>query len=284
MEFMSLSEIQPCADQIHAAIRNLLCTKMLVGKARAKQWQFLKALAERLLTPDFYSGFDTVHPVQAAQLKFEIEDKLRRFYLHPGKAVDFVFCVVHQSRLSLYGIEPTEGYPTLGGYALLVRRLNDGVPCSMRGAVDLRAYLEKVVAEAVDAEFRAYLALPAIRADELTRWFHPDGPAIKEVLNILNRNQKKKWVLSNDLNPSTKRLIRLKVREVGSDKAVVATVEYWYLRWWDQKDGSYTYPYRETNRQLYILKRRDGDWLVYENLRPSPRTSAPHRRKKGGTA
>jgi|GEM_PF-5756285 len=52
-------------------------------------------------------------------------------------------------------------------------------------------------------------------------------------------------------------------------------MQYWNLRWWDNCDGSYTYPYRETNRQAYILRKKLDGWKVFENLRPSPRISVP---------
>ena len=38
---------------------------------------------------------------------------------------------------------------------------------------------------------------------------------------------------------------------------------------------------RETNTQTYYMHCRSGEWKVYENPRPSPRTSAPNRRLKG---
>ena len=39
----------------------------------------------------------------------------------------------------------------------------------------------------------------------------------------------------------------------------------------------YTYPYRETNRQSYVLKKDRDGWKVFENLRPLPRTYIPYR-------
>jgi len=46
-------------------------------------------------------------------------------------------------------------------------------------------------------------------------------------------------------------------------------MEYWYLRWWNPKEESHVYPYRETNHQMYVLK-KDYEWKVYINLRPLP--------------
>jgi hypothetical protein len=95
---------------------------------------------------------------------------------------------------------------------------------------------------------------------------------------LLNRHRERNWVLSNPLNPSTKRLLSIQVRELEGNRAIVKTTEYWYLRWWDSSEGSYSYPYRETNKQTYVLRRTSSGWCVFENVRPSPRTSAPHRR------
>lgn len=83
------------------------------------------------------------------------------------------------------------------------------------------------------------------------------------------------------MNPSTKRILSIKVRRIEKEEILVSTTEYWYLRWWDSKDNSYTYPYRETCRQQYVLRKHDGIWKVYEFIRPAPRTSVPHRRKYG---
>lgn len=103
---------------------------------------------------------------------------------------------------------------------------------------------------------------------------------MKEILNVLNRHKLRGWILSNTLNPSTKRLLDVKVKEIKGDVAFVNTVEYWYLRWLDQANDSYVYPYWATNRQKYVLKKDLGDWKVFENLRPMPRSSNMMRRNR----
>jgi hypothetical protein len=79
------------------------------------------------------------------------------------------------------------------------------------------------------------------------------------------------------MNPSTKRLVNIRVKSIKPEEAQVATSEYWYLRWWDENEDSYVYAYRETNNQSYILKPESKEWKVFMNLRPQPRTSTPHR-------
>ena len=174
-----------------------------------------------------------------------------------------------------------ENYPDLAGYCILIRDLTiETAKIFSNTLKDSKLYLERVIAESIDVEFRAYMALPNIKTDELQKWFCLESPAIKEIINLLLRHQKKGWVISNQMNPSTKRLLNVRLKKITQKEAIVNTMEYWYLRWWDLNNESYTYPYRETNRQIYILKRKVENWKVFENLRPSPRSSTPHRKKR----
>ncbi|MEW6508211.1 MAG: hypothetical protein AB1432_10745 [Bacteroidota bacterium] len=71
----------------------------------------------------------------------------------------------------------------------------------------------------------------------------------------------------------------LNLKKIDIREIFVSTTEYWYLRWRDTKKNSYAFPYRETNRQMYVLRKDNGIWKVYETIRPAPRTSIPNRRK-----
>jgi len=278
VEYLTLSEIRARADAIAKALESLLSIRTVAWKPNAKQWIFLRESLYCLLSPAHVSLFCDLTAVHAAQLKFEIEDTLRKYYLRPGKPVDYVLSLVHQSKLSNYGVETPEQYPSLAGYCLLIRSITDEqIGVKVNSASDIKVYLERVVTESVDAEYRAYAALPEICTSELNNWFCPDGPAINEITNLLVRHQKKGWIISNPLNPSTKRLLNVKVKTITNHEAIVATMEYWYLRWWDSVNDIYVYPYRETNRQTYILRHENAVWRVFENIRPLPRTSIPYR-------
>ncbi len=55
-------------------------------------------------------------------------------------------------------------------------------------------------------EFQAYSELPEIIEDKvLDKCFHPSGSAKKEIMHVLLRHQEKGWVITNHMNPSTKR-------------------------------------------------------------------------------
>ena len=279
MEYLSLDEIREKQSEIRGAFDRLMENKALVNRPGSKQWRFFRACLNQLLGSTAPMPFDTLDRTPAAQYKFEVEDKLARFYQRPGVSQPFVFSLCHRSNLNRFGFFEEDEYPTVADYCLLVRDLaGESFTQIETDKASLKAYLERVIAEAADAEFRAYQALPKIESGELDKWFYPESPAKKEIRNLLQRHKAKGWNLTNPLNPSTKRVLSIKIKKISPFETFVQTTEYWYLRWWNSRKGSYAYPYRETNRQIYVLRKDGGDWKVYENLRPSPRTSAPHRR------
>ncbi len=278
MEFLSLPDIRLNAEAIRAELNSTLANKALVGRSRALQWELLRGLLHLTLGLTSPVGLSTDR-IQLAQLRFEADDKLRRFYLRPGAPLRYAFTIKHQRALRELGIRLEAEYPCYHGYYLLVRAVQESPEVEPRSSVaDTKLLLEKIVADAVDAEFEAYRSLPDTSPSRLRELFCAEGPAMAYILNILERHAQRGWVLTNEHNPSTKRLIRVDVKEIGYDYASVASVEYWHLRWWSITDEKYAYTYRETNRQSYILCRLDGGWKIHDNLRPGPRTSMPNRR------
>ena len=247
----------------------------LVARKHAAQWRYFRICLDRTLgAPAEALAW---LPLQIAQYKFEIEDKLRRLYLRGGRPFAFVFRLVSRRDARREQLMVDDDYPETGGYHLLVRDRRKLADLAAAVAPATRAHIEMVVAGSIDAEFDAYRGLPAIDAARLLRWYASDGPAYQDPLHTLTRVAGRGWVLTNPHNPSTKRLMVINVKEIRADCAVVRTTEYWYLRWWSSVEDKYRYPYRETGRQTYILTRRGEDWLVQENIRPAPRSSTPHR-------
>jgi hypothetical protein len=280
MEYLSHQEALDKKTEIQEAFAKLLENRAIVIRRKAKQWQFAQVCLDRLLGDDDASLFDTCQPVTLAQYKFEVEFKLRKFYLRPGQAQDFVFALMHQKNLAMYGID--EKYPALAGYCMLVRDMTGSTDETFSSFVqgDITSYFEKIISEAVDAEFYAYKALPEIKTESVEKYFYLDGPGYVEIMTYLSRHKERGWILSNPFNPSTKRLMSVKLKKIKGAEALLTTDEYWYLKWWDSQQEKYTYVYRETNRQHYVLLCRNGEWKVWQNLRPSPRTSNPRRWKK----
>ncbi len=280
MEFLTHREVLEKREEVAASFERLMSTRTVVGRPGARQWRFLRGCAERLFGAgeEHAREFAGIAPTTAAQYKFEVERKLRRFYQGPGRRNDHVFVLMHASQLQWLGLSATD-YPCLAGYALLVREMADDGLRVVIGR-ELVEYLERVVAGGMEAELQAYYALPEIRLDGLARWFVPDGPAMRRIADVVQGCADRGWSLESPMNPSTCQLLSVNVDKVRGDDAEVVTREYWYLRWWDRRKKKYVYIYQETNRQRYILKKIDGDWRIFQNIRPRPRTSQPRRWKR----
>lgn len=278
MEYLSPDRVRGRSGRCTAELERILAAKALAGEPKARQGRFFRDAVARLRSRNDPSEFDALYRVQAAQLKFEVEDKFRRFYLRPGRSLEFVFTLVHESELPTYGMEDTGASPRLAGHCVLVRDLGEeSVGVIEQVTEDVQPYLERVVSACVDAKFGAYAGPPELRLDDIAGWFCDNSPAYREIENVVTRHSQRGWAISNPLNPSTKRVLALKVKRAANGEAVVSTTEYWYLRWWGTREGSYVYPYRETNHQLYILHLEPGNWRVYQNLRPPPRSSVSSR-------
>ncbi len=279
VEYLSLNEINTAAEDIKHELNLLFSNKAVVIKPNSLQWQFFKDCFEKLLNADYLSRFDFFVNSDKAQLKYEVENKLRDFYLRPGRHIDFVFKMIHKKELK--NIFDDVAYPDIGGYSVLVRDTSEELtPNSELTEKDIKDFIERVVTEAVETEFKAYTMLPQIiPVSIIEKWFVPDSPAFKEIMNLVLRHKERGWIITNHMNPSTKRILSMKIKKFEKGEVFVSTTEYWYLRWWNLNNNSNTYPYRETNRQQYILRKHNGNWKVYETIRTQPRTSIPYRRK-----
>lgn len=279
MEFLTLEQLRECAVEIRAAFHALMDNQTVAVRKSATQWQFFRSCLEQTLGASF-PAWSIDRPQQLAQLKFEVEDKLRRFYLRPGKPVDFVFSLVHERDATRNRLIVDRHYPHTAGYYLMVRDRRESTEAAHWAPAELRAYLERVIACCIDAEFSAYQALPEIDEAPLWRWFDRASPAYRDLVHSLGHLARRGWVLSNPGNPSTRRVLEIRVKECRGTEAVVRTTEYWYLRWWSTVEEKYRYPYRETTRHTYFLLNTAEGWRVEENIRPSPRSSTPHRQRK----
>ena len=282
MEFLTLREIRENREAVEQALMELLANRRVVGRPDSRQWRFFQACAMQLLAGG-KSGdieeFAGIARTTAAQYRFEVERKLKNFYQGPGKRTNYVFALVHTSRLQWFGLAP-DTYPCLAGYAVLVRDMSATRDTSIIIGRELTEYLERVVARGMEAELQAYFSLPEIRLDGLDSWFVKDGPAMRRIADVVQGCAKRSWSLQSPMNPSTCQLLSVNVKTVRGNDAEVMTREYWYLRWWDRRTRKYAYVYQETNPQRYILKKIDTDWLIYQNIRPRPRTSQPRRWKR----
>ena len=117
-----------------------------------------------------------------------------------------------------------------------------------------------LVENAIKAEFFAYQNLPNIEQAKnvLNPYYLCNGSAQKRIHGILNRNHKRKWTLTNELNPSTANLIDTELVELNSTKAIVVTKEYWLLVWQNTLSKEIDYIYEKECQQKYILIRNEN--------------------------
>lgn len=270
MEFLSIAEIRARETEVRHALDDLLRLRSVAPKPKALQWRFLRACAERLFTAD-PSDFDNITAGHAAQLKIEVRERLRR---HSPARLGLVVDLVHRRELIRRGFPDAKTYPALAGYCVVVRDTS----CPNGATPTTRGYLERVVVEACNAEFRAYAAIPEITLDGLQRWFDPEGPAYQAVVQRLARVKAADYTLNNPLNPSCHQVRSVRVRRMGTDEAVVASVEYWRLMWWHPPSRDYPHIFDDATRQTYELRRHGDVWCVFANHQP-----AIHARRRGST-
>jgi hypothetical protein len=145
MEFLTLEQLREWVGEIRTAFDALMANQTLAARKDARQWQFFRVCLERTLgvSPGAWSSG---RPQQLAQFKFEVENKLRRFYMRHGRPLDFVFSLVHRRDALRDQLVIEPHYPHTEGYYLLVRDRRDGGEVANWTLAESRAYLESVVA------------------------------------------------------------------------------------------------------------------------------------------
>lgn len=273
MEFLSAVQVQARADEVREALAAVLGVSAVAGHPRARQWQFLRSCLERVLGQDGNSArWDGLPSDQAAQYKFEIQEKLRAHYERRAGKPGLALALVHARHLSAYRLVGAEDYPRLAGYCLLVREPQKDATLRPHTA-GWRDYLVRVVTEVTEAEYRACEAIPELDERALERWSWLDGPFRREVGQRLRQRREEGWVLSNAYNPSTHRTERVDVHRMEDNEALVSTREYWHLRWWSTRTKEYIYSYEDRPRFDYLLRRRDHAWRVWERRRRAARAA-----------
>lgn len=268
---LSKKEITHYANEIRDEFEALMGSPMFASRPSSRQWEFFRFLFE--LTLGGHKGIFTGNEKQIVNYKFEINARLRDYYLSFGRPVDFVFRLVSVKRSG--PASPIQrGYPSSHGYALQIF-FNKQDPDSLQLN---KLTVEKTIGKALSLELAAYEGLAESDIDNLKAVFDPNSSAFKKIARIVRTHRDKRhWNISNPGNPSTNRLIDVRIKEITAKTAVVRTTEYWLLLWWDEKAAKYAHYYNETNWQTYFLEKRKRRWVVVDNPYSQPSTSAPRR-------
>ncbi len=260
-------------QEIREAFEVFMQHPAYVPRPNARQWQFLRHCLEVLLAGK--SADFSCDKERATQYRFEVEDRLTRYYARAGPPVKFTFSLCDFSRAVRGGVVD-ESYPRANGYALLVS--DERAVYAAGTGQDVRALLRHVVVEATKAEFAVYKKLPTVDLTPLEGLFLKDGPAYMRIQHLVEQHSEKRWTIANRNNPSTHLLRDVKVVSVREAKAELRTKEYWYLRWWSRERRKSAFVYDKENVQKYILIKQDKLWLIQYNIYPPHRASAARRK------
>lgn len=129
--------------------------------------------------------------------------------------------------------------------------------------------LENTVRAALKAELASYQSVPKIEnsVKELKKYFWEDNQAFKSILQVLENEKKRNWILSNESNISSAELLDFNCEYVNDDIATITTKEHWVIQWFDTNISEYAYLYDTINTQIYYL-RKDGNinkWKISIN-------------------
>ena len=268
--FLNFEEVKFYEAEIKEEFTSLINHRWFSARKNSWQWQFLKHCFQVLMgetNKDFACS-----EKQAIQYKYEISERLTRYYLSYGKPLKFVFSLVHEKNDGITDYEEAS-YPACNHYLLRIS-FNNEAPQTL---LQKRLLIEKTLAEAVDAEWTVYNQIPDLDFSLLEKAFDKSGSAYKLICHIANSNKNRGWTLQNATNPSTKRLIDVKIKKMTGKTAQARTSEYWLLSWWSVKNERYEHTYKELNRQTYTLVWKKDKWLVLDNIYPPPKTSTPRR-------
>lgn len=268
--YLTKKEIDHYLPEIREEFRTIIDHSWFSGKRNARQWRFFRHCFH-VLTGEADGDFEC-NEKQAIYYKYEISDRLQRYYLSFGKPIKFVFHLINEKKSGISDFDEPE-YPSCNNYKLRVS-YNKNRPDDIQ---EKKLLIEKTIAESMDAEFDAYRALPTLDFTMLAEVFDTSGSAYKEIVNRVKKHKKRGWIIQGESNPSTKRLIEVRIGRISENSAEARTSEYWLLMWWSLKEEKYAHTYKEMNRQRYFLVWEVDRWRVQENIYEKPKISTPRR-------
>lgn len=231
----------------------------------AIQWQYFRHCFEKLMGDedggfDFRCEPDRVYQ-RAKDYKHEVSQCLRWYYGRVYSApVNYAFRLEHISKRHRF-LPANEVYPSDDFYFLLIEHAR----AADLSAQELHDLLYRVVDDAMHAEFTLYFKLPTYEQRILDDHFDPTGTAYARISDNMRRRLRNREVISNDSNPSFKRLLRFKVLRADGQSALVETRERWLLKWWSLDKKEYAPPLDEGRVKSYHLVKHGHRWLVSDS-------------------
>ena len=129
--------------------------------------------------------------------------------------------------------------------------------------------ITSIVKSAIDTEFKVYSEMYRNPNDYLSKLFIEDSQSYLRIMEVLEKQEEYKCILSNKFNPSTYEILDIQVEKVSENYAQVITSEYWLLCWWNDGKKRYIKRYKNICDHFYILNKVSGNWKIKTNASTS---------------
>lgn len=263
---LTKSQIEQHTEEIRDEF-HLLLERLRVARRRpdAMQWQFFQHCFKRVIGDegerfDFRCESDQAYR-RATEYKHEVSKCLRWYYGGAyNSPINYVFRLEHASKRGRF-IPAGEDYPSDDFYLFLIHRAK----AADLIAQELHNVLYRVVDGAMHAEFTLYSKLPTDGLRALWDHFDPAGKAYARISHHMRRRLRNQEVISNESNPSFKKLRHFKVLHADGESALVETRERWLLKWWSLEKREYAPHVEERGVKSYTLVKRGRRWLVSDS-------------------
>lgn len=95
-------------------------------------------------------------------------------------------------------------------------------------------HFKQIIHASLNAEFEVYNEMPKNTLDSLLPYFIQDGPAFKQIYNVVTELNRLNWSLKNKNNPSYYEILDIEVLKIKAEEVHLKTHECWYLKWYNQ--------------------------------------------------
>lgn len=123
-----------------------------------------------------------------------------------------------------------------------------------------------ILHNALEESFKAIHKLSLNGTVQLRSFYQDKSPAFNRIAELVHYNKKKGLSISNKYNPSNYELLNFEIDNIGEDKAMVTTKEFWLLCWWDESSEKYRKRLKKICNNQYVLKRKENQWKITNTI------------------
>ncbi|MEC5157181.1 hypothetical protein [Chryseobacterium sp. MP_3.2] len=144
--------------------------------------------------------------------------------------------------------------------------INQGKNTGAKNALDLNFFEKDLVINCCRFHFEAFCDLPAVNIEKISDFVFHDSPLQERIKSSMEEKRMKNLIFISENNKSNYEIFELYKICDDPDLKVIKTQEFWNLLFMDEKRIEYVI--NHVNTQFYILKKRDGEWKIWDNYNP----------------